>query len=153
MSAPVVPPEIFRQYDIRGVVDRDLSEAAVELIGRAYATRIENIFFRETIKNHTQATIPYGIIGVKVTKLTGDGQDFLHTGWSGDLSIGPGCTGPTDSCGGPWDDSLTVDVPGTYRLTLDIRSSPVDVATSGQGKWEALTPGIEIKVVNWTPPG
>ncbi|MBI2374690.1 MAG: phosphomannomutase/phosphoglucomutase [Deltaproteobacteria bacterium] len=31
-------PEIFRQYDIRGVVDRDLTEEGVEAIGRAFAT-------------------------------------------------------------------------------------------------------------------
>jgi phosphomannomutase/phosphoglucomutase len=33
-----VDPTIFREYDIRGLVDRDLTAEAVELIGRAYAT-------------------------------------------------------------------------------------------------------------------
>jgi phosphomannomutase/phosphoglucomutase len=33
-----VDPTIFREYDIRGVVDRQLTEEAVRLIGRAYAT-------------------------------------------------------------------------------------------------------------------
>jgi phosphomannomutase / phosphoglucomutase len=32
-----VDPTIFREYDIRGLVDRDLTTEAVELIGRAYA--------------------------------------------------------------------------------------------------------------------
>jgi phosphomannomutase/phosphoglucomutase len=32
-----IDPTIFREYDIRGVVDRDLTEPAVELIGRGYA--------------------------------------------------------------------------------------------------------------------
>lgn len=34
----VIDPTIFRSYDIRGVVDVDLTEAAVERIGLAYAT-------------------------------------------------------------------------------------------------------------------
>ncbi len=33
-----VDPNIFREYDIRGIVDQDLTETAVESIGRAYAT-------------------------------------------------------------------------------------------------------------------
>lgn len=37
MSAQV-DPTIFREYDVRGVVDQQLTEDAVELIGRAYAT-------------------------------------------------------------------------------------------------------------------
>ena len=34
----MVPKEIFREYDIRGVVDRDLTEDVVHDIGRAYGT-------------------------------------------------------------------------------------------------------------------
>ncbi|MGH9204459.1 MAG: phosphomannomutase/phosphoglucomutase, partial [Vicinamibacterales bacterium] len=33
-----IPPGIFRQYDIRGIVDRDLTIEAATAIGRAYAT-------------------------------------------------------------------------------------------------------------------
>src|SRR5438552_10847332 len=33
-----VDPTIFREYDIRGLVDKDLTEEAVGSIGRAYAT-------------------------------------------------------------------------------------------------------------------
>ena len=33
-----VDPTIFREYDIRGVVDVQLTEDAVEQIGRAYAS-------------------------------------------------------------------------------------------------------------------
>ncbi len=35
---PSVPAEIFKAYDIRGVVGRSLTPATVELIGRAFAT-------------------------------------------------------------------------------------------------------------------
>jgi hypothetical protein len=30
-------PEIFREYDIRGIADRDLTDAVIELLGRAFA--------------------------------------------------------------------------------------------------------------------
>lgn len=33
-------PEIFREYDIRGVVDKDLTEEVMEFIGKAYGTLI-----------------------------------------------------------------------------------------------------------------
>ena len=33
-----VPPHIFREYDIRGVVDEDLTDDVYYQIGRAYAT-------------------------------------------------------------------------------------------------------------------
>jgi phosphomannomutase/phosphoglucomutase len=42
MATPAIPPEIFKAYDIRGIVDRTLTEGGVETIGRAlgsYAAR------------------------------------------------------------------------------------------------------------------
>ncbi|BDG03699.1 phosphomannomutase/phosphoglucomutase [Anaeromyxobacter oryzae] len=37
---PKLSPTIFREYDIRGLVDRDLTEEAVSLVGKALGTRI-----------------------------------------------------------------------------------------------------------------
>jgi phosphomannomutase/phosphoglucomutase len=37
---PNLSPTIFREYDIRGLVDRDLTEEAVGLVGKALGTRI-----------------------------------------------------------------------------------------------------------------
>ncbi len=37
---PNLSPTIFREYDIRGLVDEDLTEEAVHLVGRALGTRI-----------------------------------------------------------------------------------------------------------------
>lgn len=37
---PSISPTIFREYDIRGLVDQDLNEEAVYLIGRALGTRV-----------------------------------------------------------------------------------------------------------------
>jgi phosphomannomutase/phosphomannomutase/phosphoglucomutase len=38
----IVDPNIFRAYDIRGVVGEGLTETSVELIGRALATKVRN---------------------------------------------------------------------------------------------------------------
>ncbi|NIX16294.1 MAG: phosphomannomutase [Candidatus Dadabacteria bacterium] len=39
---PKINPGIFREYDIRGIVDKDLSEEVVETIGKAYGTYLSN---------------------------------------------------------------------------------------------------------------
>lgn len=37
------PPHIFREYDIRGIVGRDLDPGVAEAVGRAYATAIRRV--------------------------------------------------------------------------------------------------------------
>jgi len=37
---PKINPQIFREYDIRGIVEKDLTEEVVETIGKAYGTYI-----------------------------------------------------------------------------------------------------------------
>ena len=37
---PKLSPTIFREYDIRGLVDQDLTEEAVHLVGKALGSRI-----------------------------------------------------------------------------------------------------------------
>jgi phosphomannomutase/phosphoglucomutase len=39
-SPMTINPQIFRQYDVRGVVDRDLTPEVVELLGRGYGTYV-----------------------------------------------------------------------------------------------------------------
>src|SRR5512134_490686 len=39
-AMPTVSPTIFREYDIRGLVDQDLTDDAVNLIGRALGTLV-----------------------------------------------------------------------------------------------------------------
>ena len=39
---PKINPGIFREYDIRGIVDEDLNEHVVETIGRAFVTYLTN---------------------------------------------------------------------------------------------------------------
>lgn len=115
-----------------------------------FAATIERICFHEKIVNTTSQAVTYGIIGVLATNLNGGSSQF-QTSWRGDLSIGPGCTGPTDSCGGPWEDGMYFATPGTYRLTLSICYSKIDVCLGSSGDWETLTSGVEVTVISWTP--
>ncbi|UCD11262.1 MAG: phosphomannomutase/phosphoglucomutase [Nitrospinaceae bacterium] len=41
MTTPKINPQIFREYDIRGIVGEDLTAATVELIGRAIGTTLK----------------------------------------------------------------------------------------------------------------
>lgn len=114
----------------------------------SYAANIENICVIETIQNPGNTPITYGIIGVRAENLSG-GNSVFHTSWRGDLAIDAGCTGPTDRCGGPWQDNLTLEA-GTYNLTLSICYSTINTCLNG-GDWETLTAPIQIQVINWTP--
>ncbi len=42
-------PSIFREYDIRGIVEKDLTEDIIENIGRAYGTFIQQTEGKETV--------------------------------------------------------------------------------------------------------
>ena len=39
----MVNPQIFRQYDIRGIVDKDLTEETVYLLGKGFGTYVKNL--------------------------------------------------------------------------------------------------------------
>ena len=45
----MINPRIFRQYDIRGVVNRDLNESTVNLIGRAFGTYLRRNNLRNAV--------------------------------------------------------------------------------------------------------
>ena len=108
----------------------------------------ENIFFHELIANPTGNRVCYGIVGVGVTALSGGGTSFFHTSWSGDLWLNPGCTGPTDHCGGPWGDNIQIGTPGTYSFTLSVCYSPESVCPSS-GDWHEFNTISPITVIVW----
>ena len=110
----------------------------------------ENICVIETIRNPTEGIVYYGILGVnKVSVATGTGVGF-HTSWSGDdRYISPGCTGPVDTCGGPWPDSgVTIDSSGAYRLILAVCYSTVDTCLSGNGDWQEFSTDVTVTIIN-----
>lgn len=49
MSNPQLDPNIFKAYDIRGVVDVSLTEAVVEAIGRAFGVRAAQAGMKEVV--------------------------------------------------------------------------------------------------------
>jgi phosphomannomutase/phosphoglucomutase len=44
-----INPQIFREYDVRGLVDQDLTEATVELLGRGYGTYSRGFGYTEAL--------------------------------------------------------------------------------------------------------
>ncbi len=59
--AVTINPRIFREYDVRGVVDQDLSEETVQLLGKAYATYIQSFGIDEAIiaRDNRPSSKPY----------------------------------------------------------------------------------------------
>ncbi|MGQ9571380.1 MAG: phosphomannomutase, partial [Thermodesulfovibrionales bacterium] len=46
----MINPEIFREYDIRGIWGKDLTQEIVYKIGRAFAVYLKGILKKEKIK-------------------------------------------------------------------------------------------------------
>ena len=109
----------------------------------------ENICFVEKITNPTDGYVSYGILGVSIA--SSETSDF-HTSWSGDISIAPHCTGPVDTCGGPWEDNLSIDSPGAYTLILAICYSHVDACPNPGADWQNFPPGVTVTILNPTRP-
>jgi hypothetical protein len=135
-AAPTAPPPPVSAHGLTGSLTLCSSRTT-------YAVN-ERICFREQIKNTTNNVVRYGILGVLATPISG-GQSQFQTSWGGDLAIDPGCFGPTDRCGGAWEDGMKLGAPGTYRLTLNICYSSRDTCLSG-GEWETLTGGLVVTV-------
>jgi hypothetical protein len=105
----------------------------------------------ETLRNTFPYIVTYGILGVAV-----DGPsnyDWFQTSWSGQLAIGPGCTGPTDTCGGPWQDNIRGPYPengfsasGAYTLKLAVCYSVESVCPQQGANWQVFEPGVAITI-------
>lgn len=104
----------------------------------------ERICFNQRIVNTSNAFVSYGILGVLAVSANGGPTQF-QTSWSGDLGLNPGCVGPTDRCGGPWEDGMRIATPGAYLLYLQICYSPINTCLAG-GEWESLAGGLAITV-------
>jgi cytoskeletal protein RodZ len=115
----------------------------------SFATNIERICFYEKIVNTTSNSVYYGKLGVSIVNVD-TGAATFHNSWT-DVTIGPGCTGPSGTCGGPWEDGTYLPNPGTYRLALSICYSAVDACVGGTGEWETFPSNITVTAVNWTP--
>ncbi|GBE58080.1 phosphomannomutase/phosphoglucomutase [bacterium BMS3Abin01] len=59
--AETVNPQIFREYDVRGLVGEDLNEATVELLGRSYGTYIRSFGLGEALvgRDNRPSSVPF----------------------------------------------------------------------------------------------
>lgn len=145
VAAPPLPPTPTATTAPRPVVGARGITGQLTLCNpkTTYAVN-ERICFNERIVNTTSTFIPYGILGVLAVSTSGGPTQF-QTSWGGDLGLNPGCVGPTDRCGGPWEDGMRIATPGAYLLTMQICYSPIDTCLTG-GEWESLTSGLAVTV-------
>jgi phosphomannomutase/phosphoglucomutase len=75
-----ISPGIFREYDIRGVVDRDLTEEAVFLVGRALGTKVQEQGGRRVAMGRDCRDSGPRFAARMAAGLTGSGVDVVDLG-------------------------------------------------------------------------
>jgi hypothetical protein len=152
-AAPTSPPATSAGPAPGQIVNaRGLSARLTLCSNRTTYAVNERVCFIEWIKNNTDQPIRYGILGVQADNLAGGGQ--FQTSWSGigplaeggQQRVDPGCEGPTDRCGGQWEDGIRIATPGTYRLTMRICFSPLEQCQGAGGDWAVMSAPITITV-------
>jgi phosphomannomutase / phosphoglucomutase len=105
-----VPEQIFRQYDIRGIVGDDLTSALARQVGRAYAAVL-----RETPSARDRATRPVVVLGQDNRPSSPELADALADGLqSGGVDVLDLGTVPTPVT---WWAEKTLEVDGALQLT------------------------------------
>ncbi|HKX18164.1 MAG TPA: phosphomannomutase/phosphoglucomutase [bacterium] len=74
------PAHIFREYDIRGVVGRDLDAEAAETIARAFGTYLGRAGVRRAVIGHDNRVSSADLYGASIRGLTGVGCDVIGIG-------------------------------------------------------------------------
>jgi phosphomannomutase/phosphoglucomutase len=80
MTTPKLSQTIFREYDIRGLVDRDLTEQAVHLVGKALGTRIREAGGRRAAVGRDARLSGPRFAEAMIGALTSTGVDVLDLG-------------------------------------------------------------------------
>lgn len=77
---PDISPQIFREYDIRGLVGQDLNEETVELLGKAYGTYVQSFGYREALvgRDNRPSSAPFQ--DALTRGLVSTGVDVTHVG-------------------------------------------------------------------------
>ncbi len=101
----------------------------------------ERVPFRQLIKNHTAQNVKYSFLGMLIVNLA-DGARRFHTSWSGDMTLPANGYGPQPD---GWEDGITIDASGSYRITLDMCFASQDEGQKGVG-WETLTAGTILTI-------
>jgi len=80
MAIPKLSPTIFREYDIRGLVDQDLTEEAVFLVGKALGTRLREAGGRKAAVGRDARLSGPRFAEAMIGALTSTGVDVLDLG-------------------------------------------------------------------------
>jgi phosphomannomutase / phosphoglucomutase len=80
MTMPKLSPTIFREYDIRGLVDQDLTEDAVHLVGKALGARIREAGGRKAGVGRDARLSGPKFARAMISALTSTGVDVLDLG-------------------------------------------------------------------------
>jgi phosphomannomutase/phosphoglucomutase len=80
MTTPKLSPTIFREYDIRGLVDQDLTEDAVFRVGRALGARVREAGGRKVAVGRDARLSGPKFAKAMISALTGTGVDVLDLG-------------------------------------------------------------------------
>jgi phosphomannomutase/phosphoglucomutase len=77
---PTVSPTIFREYDVRGLADRDLTEEAVSLVGRALGTLVRRAGGRTVVLGRDCRLSGERFAAAAAAGLTSAGVDVVDLG-------------------------------------------------------------------------
>ncbi len=77
---PSVNPQIFREYDIRGIVDEDLNSDTIDIIGRAYGTYLRRRGLRGVVLGRDNRLSSEGYRDVMARALLATGCDVIDIG-------------------------------------------------------------------------
>ena len=77
-----VNPHIFRGYDIRGVMDKDLNEDVYYTLGRAYATFLHQRRIQEAVVGHDNRNNCKEYSQAYIAGLNDGGIDTIFIGYS-----------------------------------------------------------------------
>jgi phosphomannomutase/phosphoglucomutase len=77
-----INPEIFRAYDIRGIVDKDLTSEIVEKIGRGYAAFLDQRRIRHTVVGYDCRLSSEKFKDAMISGLTSSGVHVVNIGLS-----------------------------------------------------------------------
>lgn len=73
-------PEIFREYDIRGVVDSEIDDKTAELIGRAYGTMIAKLGGKKVVVGRDNRRSGPRILKALLSGIMGSGINVIYIG-------------------------------------------------------------------------
>jgi len=80
MTTTNLSPTIFREYDIRGLVDQDLTEEAVFLVGKALGTRVREAGGRKAAVGRDARLSGPKFAKAMISALTSTGVDVIDLG-------------------------------------------------------------------------